>query len=71
MSKKLMSITVQGKNHDYSFNFYGEKKYLEEWRNEGLVIDEVLNTIPVFVVRLKLTRVWVKLQDVFNFKFWG
>ena len=64
-----MSITVQGKNHKYSFNFYGYPEHLETWRKEGLEIDMIENTIPVWIVDLGLTKIWCRIQDVFNFKF--
>jgi len=68
MANKLLSITVQGKHNKYSFNFYGDTKHIENWRNEGFEIDEIVNTIPTWIVDLGLTKVWCKLQDWFNFK---
>ena len=43
--------------------------HLELWRSEGLEIYVVENIIPEFVVKLGLTKIWCKMQDVFNFKF--
>lgn len=70
MSKKLMSITVQGNEHKYSFHFYGDPIYLNHWQNEGLEIDVIENTVPDYIVSVGLTSFWCKMQDVFNFKFW-
>jgi len=56
MTKKLLSITVKGKAKTFSFNFYGDTKYLKEWRDEGLEIDEIENIIPIWVVNTGLTR---------------
>lgn len=70
MSKKLLSITVKGNHHEWSFNFYADHKYIQEWRDDGLEIDEICNIIPTWVVNSGLTKIWVRLQDWFNFKFW-
>ena len=67
--KKLMSVEVTGASKTWSFLFYGDPKYLEEWRNDGLEVDEIINTIPEWVMDLGLTRPWIFLQDIFNFKF--
>lgn len=66
---KLMSVEVQGKKHKWSFEFYGDPKYLDEWREDGLEINEIVNTIPVSVVNAGLAGIWIKAQDIFNFKF--
>lgn len=68
MPKKLLSVTVKGTENTYSFNFVGDTKYLQEWRDDGLIIDEVLNVIPVEVVNAGWLKPWIFLQDVFNFK---
>jgi len=64
-----MSVEVTGASKTWSFLFYGDPKYLEEWRNDGLEVDEIINTIPEWVMDLGLTRPWIFLQDIFNFKF--
>lgn len=68
MTKKLLSISIKGKTKNWSFNFYGDSKYLDEWREDGLEIDEVVNTIPEWIVMLGLTKGWIFFQDIFNFK---
>ncbi len=68
MGKKLLSITVKGNHHEWSFNFYADPKYIQEWREDGLEIDEICNTIPEWVANFKLVKQWVFLQDLFNFK---
>jgi hypothetical protein len=67
--KKLLSIEVRGNTNEWSFNFYGDPKYLEEWREDGLEINEIVNTIPEWVVDMGLTRLWIFFQDLFNFNF--
>lgn len=64
INNKLLSITVRGRSHIWSFNFYGNPKYLEEWRADGLEVDEIVNTIPTWAP----PKLWCFLQDIFNFK---
>ena len=66
---KLMSIEVVGKSgHAFSFNFYGNQKYIDEWLQEGFVITRIENVIPSWIVDLGLTKQFVFMQDLFNFK---
>jgi len=69
MGTKLMSIEVKGKEFHWSFNFYGDPKHLEHWRDDGLEINEIVNTIPEWIVDIGLMRPWMFFQDLFSFKF--
>jgi hypothetical protein len=69
MSQKLLSITVKGSHKTWSFNFYANPKYIEEWRNDGLEIDIIHNTVPMCIADAGLVSQWCWLQDLFNFKF--
>lgn len=68
MSKKLLSVAVKGKNHLWGFNFYGDPKYIKEWREDGLDIVEIENIVPEWIADLNLVREWCFLQDIFNLK---
>ena len=68
MAKKLLSVTVKGNEKKYCFNFYGDPKYIPEWEADGLEVVEILNTIPIWVVDAGLTKPWIFMQDIFNFK---
>lgn len=68
MSDKLMSITVQGKRHKWTFDFYSDPKYMQEWIDDGLDVVLIHRRVPMWVVELGLTRVWFFFQDVFNFR---
>jgi hypothetical protein len=67
--KKLLCIDVRGKHREWLFNFYGNPKYLDEWRQDGLKIDEVVNVIPEWVVNIGATKLYCFLQDIFGFGF--
>ena len=66
MPNKLLSISVKGNNSLWSFNFYGDTRYIDEWREDGLEIDVIENTIPKFMNDIGLTKVWVFFQDIIN-----
>lgn len=66
--KKKYAIIIQGKRHEWSFITHINPKYLNEWREDGVVLEEIVNTIPLWVNEFGLTRPWVFLQDLFNFK---
>ena len=68
MSKKLLSITVKGIEKTWSFSFYFDPQYINEWRADGLDVVEIENVIPIWAQRLGLTKIWCRLQDIFNFK---
>lgn len=68
MAKKLYSLTIQGKDHVWGFDVLVDPQYVEEWRADGITIDEVCNVIPTWVVALGLLRVWCFFQDGFHFK---
>ena len=66
--KRLYSLTVRGNQHQWSFETLIDPKYVDEWRRDGLEIDEVCNTIPEWIAGLGLTRIWSFFQDIFYFK---
>lgn len=66
---KLLSVTVRGNRKTWSFNFYGDPRYIDEWRADGLEIDVIENVIPEWVVDIGFARQWCFWQDVFNFNW--
>ena len=68
MGKKLYSIAIKGKQNLWSFEVYLDPKYISDYRDDGLEVNEIINIIPVWAVDLGLTRPWCFVQDVFNFK---
>ena len=40
--QKLLNITVRGETKTWGFQFVGDDKYLDEWRADGLDVDEVV-----------------------------
>lgn len=68
MSKKLMSVTVRGKHHEWNFEFYGDPKHLVEWQADGLDVSLIENTIPLWLPNWVPVRWWCFAQDVFNLR---
>ncbi len=66
--KTLLIIAVQGKEHLWQFPTYGDPKYLDEWRADGLDVHVVEYTIPAWVAVLGMARPWCFVQDIFNFR---
>ncbi len=65
--KRQLSITVRGREHEWNFHFDGDPKHLEEWRADGLQVDEIYNSIPEWLPSW-LMRPWCVIQDIFNFR---
>lgn len=61
-----MSVEVKGREHSWGFLFEGDPAHLDAWRADGLEVYEVCNVIPVWVVRLGLTRVRCRVQDAWQ-----
>ena len=57
-------LTVQGRESRWSFEIEGRPEYWAEWLEDGLVVEELVNTFPEWVVKLRLEKVWCFLQDV-------
>lgn len=68
MNKRL-AVTVKGKEKDWCFIFTGDPQYLDEWRADGLEVDEVVNIVPDWVAAIGMTRAWCKMQDIINLKW--
>jgi hypothetical protein len=68
MATKLMHVQVRGKHHQWGFMFYGDPKYLDEWRADGLEVEEVEHVIPEWVVQMHMTTAWCFVQSILHFR---
>lgn len=72
MANKLLFVRVRGTCAIWEFPFYGDPKDIPIWEADGLEVVEIQNMVPGWVADLKLTGLWNKLQNLFNFKNpWG
>lgn len=69
---RTYSVTVRGKQHEWSFRVQATEEHVADWRADGLEVFELVNTVPVWVNDIGLTRAWVFLQDLWNLPSnWG
>jgi hypothetical protein len=59
------SIEVKGRHHRWSFPIDIDPKYLDDYRGDGLIIDEVVNVIPERLPRW-LVDPWCAVQDLWR-----
>ncbi len=62
---RLYQLEVRGQHKTWGWYRWGTPEHAADWRADGLEVNEVLNVIPVWVVRLGLARLWVRLEDFF------
>lgn len=67
MAEKLMFVNVSGEHHKWSFSFYGDPKYIPEWRADGLEVFEIEYSIPAGLPS-RLTKAWCFVQDTINLR---
>ncbi|HWR66088.1 MAG TPA: hypothetical protein VN364_08210 [Bellilinea sp.] len=64
--KKRYALDIRGKRKEWSFVIMAEPKHVEDWRADGLHVDEVVNIIPQWWVDLGLpVKLWCAVQDFF------
>jgi hypothetical protein len=68
MAKKLMFVEVRGDRSQWMFEFYGNPRFLPDWRSDGLTVEVIENTVPAWLPAWFPVRLWCGLQDVFNFR---
>jgi hypothetical protein len=66
---KHYALDIRGKRREWTFHIRAEPEHVEEWRADGLQIDEVLNVIPQWYVDLGLPiGLFCAIQDWWNKK---
>lgn len=64
MKLKKYGLTIRGKHKEWNFTTWVDPKYVPEWREDGIIIEKIVNTIPAWVARLGLVRVWCFFEDL-------
>lgn len=65
---KRYAITVRGARKTWSFTIDAEPEHVADWRADGLIVDELIYSVPEWVVDLGGTWLWCRASDVFNFR---
>ena len=68
--KKLYTVNIDGREKHWALEVMAEPEHVEAWREDGLRVDEVCNTIPEWVASLGAPsiRCWCFFQDIFYWK---
>ncbi len=64
--KRRCMVVVRGRRHEWAFDFIGDEKYLERWREDGLDVIVIENSVPQWASELGLLRVWCWCQDLWR-----
>ena len=64
MKPLFYTLNIRGKEHNWSFPVEAKPKHLQEWRDDGLDMDEVFNAVPMGIVNLGLTKPYCLMQDL-------
>lgn len=64
--KRRMFVEVSGRSSLWMFEFYGDPAHLADWRADGLEVNEIVGTVPLWVARIGLARPWVAAQDAWQ-----
>ena len=62
--KHLYTLTVHGTHRTWSHLIWANPEHAEDWRQDGIEVDEVIAIIPETINRMGLTRPWCWLQRV-------
>jgi hypothetical protein len=64
MTKRYHLLTVKGRTRNHCFNVIADDTYLQEWRDDGIDINPLVNEIPWWAADGILLKVWCWLQDI-------
>ena len=69
MADQTYNLVIEGERKEWNFLVLGDEESVRAWRDDGLAVYEVVNTVPVWIADLGLVRVWCFLQDLFHFRW--
>ncbi len=61
--KNKYSITVRGRWHEWAFPVRATPEHAEEWRQDGLIVDEILHEIPQWIMNIGLGGLWMWIDE--------
>ena len=65
---KKYAVIVRGNEKEWIFTTFLNPKYINDCLEDGIQIEEVINSVPLWAHQLGLMRIWFFFQDLFNFK---
>jgi len=66
--KKNYTVTVKGKESNWSLVVQAKPEHAQDWLDDGLEVYELIYSIPVWVVELGLAKYWMICSNIFNFR---
>ncbi|WP_417423556.1 hypothetical protein [Hoeflea sp.] len=64
----LATIEIRGKSSRWGINWHASDTEIEAMRADGIDVGVIENVIPAWVADLGLTRPFIVVQDLWNFK---
>jgi hypothetical protein len=61
---KLYDLHVRGKRDEWEFEILADPRHVDDWRADGLRVDEIVNTVPDWWILP--VRWWCILQDLYK-----
>lgn len=65
---KLVSVEIRGRRSCWGVNWYASQDEIEAMRSDGVEVYEIENIIPGWVAAIGMTRAFVFMQDLWNFR---
>lgn len=65
---KRVCVTMRGMSSEWGLLLDMSQMQIDAMRADGIEVNEVVNTIPMWAVETGLTTPWCFIQDVFNFR---
>lgn len=63
-----LTVVVKGKQKKWVFDFEGDEKYIQDYKDDGLEVYQTGDLIPMWIVEYNLTKPYLFITKLFNFK---
>lgn len=62
------AIEVRGKRSSWEVCWDASQSQIDAMREDGIEVDLIENSMPMWIVDIGMARVWCFFQDIWNFK---
>ncbi len=63
MREQRYSLFIRGRQKEWAFPIWAKPEHVKEWREDGLIVDEIQHEMPQWAVRLGLSGLWTWLEE--------
>lgn len=67
MRKKRYSLMVRGRTKQWSFDLWAAPEHVEDWREDGLIVDELIATAPQWAFDIGIGRLWMWVDEILGY----